>query len=42
LRVDAAPNPGAALRALWDEYAPHADDYVRRALDPASCGPPAS
>lgn len=40
LRVDASDAPIAALRALWDVYAPEADDYVARALDPASCGPP--
>lgn len=39
LRVDAAPAPLAALRALWEEYAPDADDYVARALDPDSLGP---
>lgn len=40
LRVDASDQPIAALRALWAEYAPQADDYVRRVLDPDSCGPP--
>ncbi len=40
LRVDAAPSPIAALRALWEEYAPNADDYVTRALDPDHCGVP--
>jgi hypothetical protein len=24
----------AALRGLWDIYAPQIDDYVRRAIDP--------
>ena len=38
LRVDAADNPIAALRALWREYAPEADEYVMRALDPDRCG----
>jgi uncharacterized Ntn-hydrolase superfamily protein len=40
LRVDASDAPIAALRALWEEYAPEADLYVARALDPASCGAP--
>jgi uncharacterized Ntn-hydrolase superfamily protein len=40
LRVDAAHNPLAALRALWEEYAPTADEYVTRALDPGRTGPP--
>lgn len=40
LRVDAADTPIATLRALWEEYKPQADDYVRRVLDPDSCGPP--
>ncbi len=39
LRVDAAATPLAALRALWNEYAPDADEYVVRALDPDSLGP---
>lgn len=39
LRVDAAPAPIAALRALWEEYAPEADEYVARALDPDSIAP---
>ncbi|MBV8913336.1 MAG: DUF1028 domain-containing protein [Acetobacteraceae bacterium] len=40
LRVDGADQPIAALRALWAEYKPQADEYVRRVLDPDSCGPP--
>ncbi len=39
LRVDAAPEPIAAMRALWKEYAPDLDEYVARALDPDSLGP---
>ena len=39
LRVDGAASPIAALRALWDEYAPNADAYVTRALDPDAAGP---
>ncbi len=39
LRVDAAPSPIAVLRALWEEYAPYADAYVTRALDPDAAGP---
>lgn len=39
LRVDEAGAPIAALRALWMAYAPQADDYVTRAVDPASLGP---
>lgn len=38
LRVDAAAAPIAALRALCEEYAPDADEYVARALDPDSLG----
>ncbi len=34
LRVDDAPDPIAALNALWQEYRPLADDFVVRALDP--------
>jgi len=34
LRIDAADEPIAALRALWDEYAPWVDEFVVRALDP--------
>lgn len=34
LRVDAAEEPVAALRALWDEYAPWMEEFRRRALDP--------
>ena len=36
LRVDAADAPIAALRALWDEYAPEADAFVTRAIAPGS------
>jgi uncharacterized Ntn-hydrolase superfamily protein len=37
LRVDWTDEaPVDALRALWDVYAPLADDYVTRALDPES------
>ncbi len=39
LRVDAADAPIAALRALWEEYAPQADAYVTRAVAPGSMGP---
>ena len=28
------------LRAVWAEYEPQAEEYVRRVLDPDSCGPP--
>ncbi len=34
LRVDKAAEPRAALRALWAEYAPLADGFLRRALAP--------
>ena len=34
LRVDAADRPIAALAALWREYAPWADEFVLRAIDP--------
>lgn len=34
LRIDTAPAPLAALRALWAAYAPVADLYVDRALHP--------
>lgn len=34
LRVDKAVGPIPALRALWEEYAPLADGFVARALDP--------
>jgi len=36
LRVDDHPTPIAALRALWEKWAPLADGYVQRALDPAA------
>lgn len=39
LRVDDADAPIAALRAIWEAYEPQADDYVARAVDPASLGP---
>lgn len=36
LRVDwSDADPVAALRTLWDRYAPQIEDYVQRALDPA-------
>lgn len=34
LRVDKDPRPLPALRRLWEEYAPLADGFVRRAVDP--------
>lgn len=34
LRVDADPDPIAALARLWQAYAPTADLYVTRAVDP--------
>ncbi len=34
LRVDGAPDPIAALRGLWQEYAPLVDAYAVRVLDP--------
>jgi len=34
LRIDQAPAPLPALRALWDAYAPMAEAYVTRALTP--------
>jgi len=34
LRVDWDPAPVAALRALWDRYAPLANDILLRAIDP--------
>jgi uncharacterized Ntn-hydrolase superfamily protein len=40
LRIDAADDPIAALRALWEEYAPTADEYVTRALNPDLTGAP--
>ncbi len=40
LRVDSASAPIASLRALWDEYAPEAQEYVTRAIDPDRSGPP--
>ena len=38
LRVDAADRPIAALRALWEEYAPEADAFVDRAIRPGVIG----
>jgi uncharacterized Ntn-hydrolase superfamily protein len=35
LRIDRDPASLAALRALYEAYAPHAAEYARRALDPA-------
>ena len=40
LRVDASDDPLTALRALWEEYAPMAEEYVTRAIDPDRTGPP--
>jgi uncharacterized Ntn-hydrolase superfamily protein len=34
LRIDLSPAPLPALRALWQAYAPLADGFVRRALEP--------
>ena len=34
LRVDWHDEPIAELRSLWNRYAPQADDYLMRALDP--------
>lgn len=34
LRVDEADDPVAALRALWNRYAPWVEEFRRRALDP--------
>ncbi|WP_158743986.1 DUF1028 domain-containing protein [Acidisphaera sp. L21] len=39
LRVDSSADPIAALRALWNEYAPDADDYVVRAISPGDIPP---
>ena len=36
LRVDWSPDPVSELARLWDVWAPQRDDYVTRALDPAS------
>lgn len=36
LRVDDAPAPVAALRALWEAYRPRVDEFVDRAIDPDS------
>lgn len=40
LRVDLAEQPIAALGRLWQAYAPMADLYVMRAVDPESCARP--
>jgi len=40
LRVDKAPDPIAALRALWEDYAPEVEEYVIRAVDPERAKPP--
>jgi uncharacterized Ntn-hydrolase superfamily protein len=34
LRIDAGEEPIARLRALWEAYAPMAEDFVRRAVAP--------
>jgi hypothetical protein len=34
LRIDKSHTPLPDLRALWMEYAPLADGFVQRALDP--------
>lgn len=34
LRIDSDDRPIKALQSLWEEYAPLADTYVARALDP--------
>jgi uncharacterized Ntn-hydrolase superfamily protein len=34
LRVDKDPRPLPLLRRLWEEYAPLADGFVQRAIDP--------
>ena len=34
LRIDKAEGPIPKLRALWEEYAPLADGFVKRAIDP--------
>lgn len=39
LRVDRDPAPVEALAALWRDYAPQADDYVLRAVDPETFSP---
>jgi uncharacterized Ntn-hydrolase superfamily protein len=36
LRVDWHESPVQALEALYDLYAPQAEDYVRRAIDPSA------
>ncbi len=38
LRVDGSDAPIAALRRVWEEYAPDLDEYVMRAVDPDRCG----
>src|SRR5262249_7635754 len=39
LRVDDDPEPIARLTALWQAYAPLADDYVTRAIAPEEAAP---
>ncbi|MBC7433339.1 MAG: DUF1028 domain-containing protein, partial [Rubritepida sp.] len=39
VRAPAHDAPLAALRALWTEYAPQGNAYLRRAIDPESMGP---
>ena len=38
LRIDAADEPIAALRSLWNEYEPWMEPFVLRAIDPDSAG----
>ncbi len=40
LRVDEAPEAIAALRRLWEGYAPSVEAYVTRAVDPDAAVPP--
>ncbi len=42
LRVDWSEAPIGALRAVWEAYAPEADLYVTRALEPGAAGPPSA
>lgn len=39
LRVDRDADPIGALASLWRDYAPQADDYVLRAVDPMTFSP---
>ena len=41
LRIDKSTTPLSDLRLLWDDWAPKADSYVVRALDP-DAAPPSS